>query len=106
RHWLRATGPPLSQTEKGERDVRLDELRQDWSRNAREYGERFFILAHPQECLRSRIERLRIARVDGEGDGGVLQGLLEKTHVDEHTRETPMPLIGIRVERYRPAELP
>ena len=83
----------LAQPKQGERGVRLDELRQDGAGNAQEDGERVFILAHPEERLRSRIQRLCVARVHCERDISVPEGLLEKTHVNVHTREAPMALI-------------
>ena len=35
----------------GENDVRVHELGQDWSRDSGQYGERFFVLSHPQQRL-------------------------------------------------------
>ena len=83
----------FAQAKERERGVRLDEFWQDGPGNAQQHGERVFIVAHPQERLRSRIQRLRVAGVDRECDSGVLESLLEKAQVNVHTREPPMALI-------------
>ena len=71
-----------AQTQQREHGVGLDKLGQNGAGNAQECVERVFIFAHPQEGLRSRIQRLRVAGVYRERDVGVLDGLLEKPQMN------------------------
>src|SRR2546430_1429515 len=86
-----------AQPKQGKDGVGFDELRQDGSGNAQECSECFFVLSHPKEGLRPGIQRLRVAGVDRERDGGVLKGFLEKAHVDVDACEASV----VRTLRYR-----